>query len=149
MTLVLYPFTVCGKQLPGQRCTSRPCQESASWDTRWKHHEPASTSNCSEWFQGLWLYFQPEDRLLSFSKKGGNWGPEILDGMHKAPPYAGPTATVCLWIHSPSVPPCISSSQHTHSRIGCGEMGKWNHKSLMGRNLNYETQFPSLVCVQC
>lgn len=65
----LVPFTVCGKQLPGQGCISRPCQESASWDTRWKHTVNEQSPPTAEWFQGLWLYFQPEERQLSFFGK--------------------------------------------------------------------------------
>lgn len=104
-----------------------------------KHHEQHPPASRWSGFRGSGSILQAEERLLSFfqkKKKGGNWGPEILDGTHTAPSPPQHTHThtralcriykhsLSLWIHSPSVPSGTFSALIYQLKDRLWEMGK-------------------------
>lgn len=129
-----------------------------------KHHEQHPPASRWSGFRGSGSILQAEERLLSFfkkkKKKRRKLRPRNLRWhTHSTLPPATHTHThprpvQDLQAQSKSLNSfSFCSSMHlfipTHSlKDRLWEMGKWNHKSLMGRNMNYKTQFPPLVCVQ-
>ena len=94
MTLVLYLSLYVGNSClvrgaPLDHAKNQP-DGTLGGSTMNQHPPPTAQSD----FRGSGFTFSQKTEYYLFWKKGGNWGPEILDGMHKAPPYAGPTATV-------------------------------------------------------